>query len=142
MRSRVSVKSFCVHEGLCVKKASVCKKCLRMFVCKSVCVTVSSHYILVSLNTLIFISSHHSSLHLRVFTYPSICVYVRLIYLHLLSFRYLHIFPSQLHILLYFCSLSGHPSSSFKFLPDILSGIWLKIEAHVLSSRLRSGSVH
>ena len=60
-----------------------------------------------------FISSHHTSSHLPIFTYPPISFYVCLIHLHLLSFRHLHIFPSQLHISLYSSSLSGHPSSSY-----------------------------
>ena len=38
--------------------------------------------------------------------------YACLIHLHFFSFRHLHIFPSQFHILLYSSSLSGHPSSS------------------------------
>ena len=66
-----------------------------------------------------FISSHHTSSHLPIFTYPPISFYVCLIHLHLLSFRHLHIFPSQLHISLYSSSLSGHPSSSFHTWPGI-----------------------
>ena len=78
--------------------------------------TSEPHHILASSDVHTFISSHHTSLHLYIFTYPPISFYVCLIHLHLLSFRHLHIFPSQLHISLYSSSLSGHPSSSFVLL--------------------------
>ena len=75
--------------------------------------TSEPHHILASSDVHTFISSHHKSLHLYISTYPPISFYACLIHLHLLSFRHLHIFPSQLHISLYSSSLSGHPSSSF-----------------------------
>ena len=78
-----------------------------------------------------FISSHHTSSHFPIFTYPPISFYVCLIHLHLLSFRHLHIFPSQLHISLYSSSLSGHPSSSFPRVPPTFPARRLHHEAAI-----------
>ena len=82
--------------------------------------TSEPHHILASSDVHTFISSHHKSLHLYISTYPPISFYACLIHLHLLSFRHLHIFPSQLHISLYSSSLSGHPSSSCFSMESIL----------------------
>ena len=107
-------KSVCAQK---IAKASV-TSCFFLLVSPfSYChIFASSHLNLITSSHLQmftpFISSHHTSSHLPIFSYPSISFYACLIHLHLLSFRHLHIFPSQLHISLYSSSLSGHPSSS------------------------------